>query len=463
MNNLRSVFLAFLTLLVCGRAAAADAESREPLTPKQIEELVSPIALYPDPLVALILPASTRPSDIVLAARYLERDGDPDRTATEPWDESIKSLARYREVITYLDENLAWTRSLGDCFLDQPDAVMDAIQMVRARARAAGLLKDTTEQEVIVESDEIRIVPANPTVIYVPRYDPEIFYVSSFPSYYYPGPFLTFGIGYGVGAWLSYDCDWRYRSVRIAHRPAYWYQRPDWRARHPHQPVGATTWRRWAPPRHDRRFDRPSHHSGFVLRPGRPRGQSDATPHVAPSTNRRDDGRPITGQSSFRPESQRGPEGINQPRYDRQSPRRPSSVTVVAPDASRTPDASPSVGHRPPTQTYRPASVQQRPPTVSNRPVSEQQRPPTMTRSSPAQVAPPRVHNVPIASPRRDHGNPSSVRTAQSYTPPAPRVTAPPPERSQPSVQHRPSEPSRESRDGTPHRQRAEANEQHLR
>jgi len=303
MKTSRSVILVILVLLAGGRTAAADPDPREPLTSAQIEQLVSPIALYPDPLVALILPAATRPSDIVLAARFLERGGDPEQAAGEPWDESVKSLARYREVLVYLDQNLAWTRSLGECFSDQADDVMDAIQVVRVRARAAGLLTDTSEQEVIVEGDEIRIVPASPTVIYVPRYDPEILYVTSFPIYY-SGPFLTFGLGYRVGAWLSYDCDWRYRALRIAHRPDHWYRQPDWRGRH--QPGGATTWNRWVPPpRHDRRFDRPSRSSEFVPHPSRPRALPGPTHSGAPSARHRDAGRPGPEQRPFRPAATR--------------------------------------------------------------------------------------------------------------------------------------------------------------
>ncbi len=431
MKILRSALLVTLGLLACGRAAVAEPEQRTPLTPKQIEELVSPIALYPDPLVALILPAATRPSDIVLAARFLENGGDPERAATEPWDESVKALARYREVVDYLDENLAWTRSLGESFLDQPVAVMNAIQAVRARAREAGLLKDTSEQEIIVEDDEIRILPANPTVIYVPRYDPEILYVSSFPSYY-PGPFLTFGIGYGIGAWLSYDCDWRYHSVRIAHRPAYWYRQPDWRGRHFYHPPGATAWQRWTPPaRHDRRFDRPSNHSGVVLHPNRPRRDaSGPAPYAAPSTHFRDARRPDAGQSSFRPEPPRRRDEASQPRNDRTSPRRHAPAIADSPAMSQT-----LAGQ-----------------SVANRPPPAYQRPPT-------QVHQPRVHNDSAASPRRDSAHQSSVRPVPTHAPPAPRMAAPPPERPQRTMQSPTPGPRNEGYDRSAYRQRPDRNE----
>lgn len=420
MKNLRSVILVTLGLLACGRAAAVDPEPQEPLTPKQIEELVSPIALYPDPLVALILPAATRPSDIVLAARFLDRGGDPEQTATEPWDESVKALSRYREVIDYLDENLSWTRSLGECFLNQPVAVMNAVQAVRTRAREAGLLKDTNEQEIIVESDEIRIVPANPTVIYVPHYDPEILYVSSFPSYY-SGPFLSFGIGYSIGAWLNYDCDWHYRSVRIMHRPAYWYRQPDWRGRHVNHPAGPTTWRRWTPPpRHDRRFDRPPHHSGLVLHPSRPHGVPGSALHVAPSSHHRDAGRPDMGQNLFRPEARRERNEANPTRDSRTNPRYHPSVPTVTRGANQT-QPGPTIGQRPPSPIH-----------------------------------PSRAHNDSSVSPRREHGGPSSTRPTQAHTPPPPRVSAPASEQPRHAVQSRPAEPRTETREHSPQRHRSE-------
>ena len=264
MKNPILPFLSLVCLAMGNPAEAEESELPNRLPRDQIEILVGPIALYPDALVALILPASTRPSDIVLAARFLERDGDPDSLASQPWEDSVKSLCRYPEVITYLDENLAWTQSLGDCFLLQPVEVMDAIQVVRARARAKGLLADTDEQSVLVEDGEIRIVPARPTVIYVPRYDPDYLYLT---ETWYPGPFLSFGIGYGIGAWLSYDCDWRYHRVRIVQRAPAWYHQPNWRTR-PVYHQGGHHVRDWSASRPAPRYHR-SHGtpSSPVLRP----------------------------------------------------------------------------------------------------------------------------------------------------------------------------------------------------
>jgi hypothetical protein len=184
---------------------------RAPLSAADLQDLLAPIALYPDALIAIILPASTVPSDVVLGARYVERKGDPAAAAGQPWDDSVKSLVYYPDVLVWMEENLEWTAAVGEAFMDQPADVMNAIQHLRAVARANGTLKDTPEQAVVVQEEEIRIIPANPEIIYIPQYDPDIVFVES----YSPGfvPFISFGVGFAVGSWLSYDCDWRHRSV----------------------------------------------------------------------------------------------------------------------------------------------------------------------------------------------------------------------------------------------------------
>ncbi len=179
------------------------------LNPEELSQLLAPIALYPDALIALILPASTVPSDVVLGARFVQANGNPDLADSQPWDESVKSLVRYPDVIGWMDQNLEWTASVGEAFVDQPADVMNSIQGLRAQAKAAGNLQDTPQQRVVVEEKIIRIIPADPEIIYVPRYDPEIIFVQS----YAPDPLLTFGLGFAVGAWLNYDFDWNRQSV----------------------------------------------------------------------------------------------------------------------------------------------------------------------------------------------------------------------------------------------------------
>jgi len=249
---LACVLVIFSTAGLRGANPTPELPPTPPRSAAELQQLVSPIALYPDPLVALILPAATRPTEVVLAFRFLNRGGDAELAGREPWSDAVRALTRYREVLEYLDRNLEWTRQLGEAFLDQPEDVMAAVQAVRVRARAGGLLTDTREQAVYIEDDLIRIVPASPTILYVPRYNPTIFYVSSAPTTVW----LTFGTGYGVGNWLNYDCDWRHRSVRVLDRPPTWYRSPDWRP-----PVHRTYFSgpRWAPPpnERDRDHDRP--------------------------------------------------------------------------------------------------------------------------------------------------------------------------------------------------------------
>lgn len=216
-------------LLSAGAVAAQDATAPVAPTeirrsPEELEKLLAPIALYPDALIAIVLPAATAPADVVLAARQL-RDTPNDMSQIEhrAWDESVKSLTHYPAVLAWMDENLAWTKQVGEAFATQPADVMQAMQRLRAQARAAGTLTDTPQQQVIAEPDVIRIVPAQPDVIYVPYYEPDAVFVSR--PYYagsYPRPFLSFGIGVGVGSWLAFECDWRRHTIWIGNRHRAW-------------------------------------------------------------------------------------------------------------------------------------------------------------------------------------------------------------------------------------------------
>lgn len=196
-------------------------------TSEELEKLVAPIALYPDSLVALILPASTESADLVMAARYLNAGRDPAGIDAEPWDDSVKSLARYPDIVKWMDTNLEWTRDIGDAFLAQPSDVMNAVQRLRLSARTSGVLADTPQQRVLVEADEVRIVPASVDTIYIPYYDPDILFVRQFHT----RPLLTFSVGFAVGRWLHFDCDWRSRAIWVHphhHHPS-WVYTPGWR------------------------------------------------------------------------------------------------------------------------------------------------------------------------------------------------------------------------------------------
>ncbi len=200
-----------LTLLGLSLAIPLPAQSNVDSPPAtnlsmdELDELLGPIALYPDALIALILPASTFPSDVVLGARYIASDGDPANVDDKSWDPSVKSLTRYPDTLKWLDDNLEWTTQVGDAFIDQPAEVMNSIQNLRAKARALGNLVDTPQQRIVQDDADIRIIPAQPNYIYEPRYDPEVIYYDRPTS----EPYTYFSSGYGVGSWLDYDFDWR--------------------------------------------------------------------------------------------------------------------------------------------------------------------------------------------------------------------------------------------------------------
>ena len=184
--------------------------------PEEIEQLVAPIALYPDSLVSQILMASTYPLEVVEADRWAKQNknlkGDPFAAALEKqsWDPSVKSLANFPQVLSMMSEKLELTQKLGDVFLAQQKDVLDAVQRLRTKAQESGNLKTTTEQKVIVEGKIIKIEPANPQVVYVPTYNPTVVYgpwpYPAYPPYPWnpPGYVATaafsFAAGVAVGA-----------------------------------------------------------------------------------------------------------------------------------------------------------------------------------------------------------------------------------------------------------------------
>lgn len=228
----------FAALVLLALAVGAPAQEPVPVqlapapagrfSAEQLEQLLGPIALYPDALIALILPAATAPADIVLAARYLENNGDPTKAAGRTWDESVKSLLYYAEVVRWMDTNLDWTKQVGEAFRAQPAETMEAIQRLRAKARAAGTLVDSPQQQMLVDRDVIALVPTAPDVLYVPYYDPLVVY-NPRPAYAGTSGFVTYSSPFAVGAWLSFDCDWRRRTVWTVDRQGTARSPHDWR------------------------------------------------------------------------------------------------------------------------------------------------------------------------------------------------------------------------------------------
>ncbi len=209
-------------------AAAPDESAKLPMD--QLESLVAPIALYPDPLLAQCLVASTYPLDIVAAQQWLDKNknlkGDELVKAAEQqdWDPSVQALASLPDALKRLSENIKWTADLGDAFLAQQNDVMDAVQNLRRKAKDAGKLESSEQQKVetaTVESKTvIEIQPTSTQVVYVPSYSPTVIWPSPiypYPPMYYPpyypgGALIGFGVGMAIGIGISggwgWNCGW---------------------------------------------------------------------------------------------------------------------------------------------------------------------------------------------------------------------------------------------------------------
>jgi hypothetical protein len=196
--------------------AQDDDEWYEPLSPDQLDNLLAPIALYPDPLLAQVLVAATFPDQIDEADRFVRFDSDPDDLDQQPWDVSVKAVAHYPEVLAMMADDLDWTTTLGQAYVYQSTDVMSSVQRLRAQAQQAGNLVPTPEMQVVVSGGYIQLWPAQPQYIFVPRYDPAVVFFVRAP--------LFFGVRFGIGAWLNCAFDWH------EHRVYYhgWEHGPEW-------------------------------------------------------------------------------------------------------------------------------------------------------------------------------------------------------------------------------------------
>jgi Protein of unknown function (DUF3300) len=197
------------------------------LSPDQLNQLVAPIALYPDSLVAQILAASTFPTQVVDADRFVQsHQGVPPEQLGQmadgmQWDPSVKALIAFPSVLANLDKNLDWTSQLGNAYYNQPQDVMSAVQVMRQRAYQSGNLKSSEQIAVDYQPSQIVIAPANPAVVYVPYYNPWVVYggpVVAWPGYYVPAPpfglalgvglAIGFGVGISIGLWNHWGWGW---------------------------------------------------------------------------------------------------------------------------------------------------------------------------------------------------------------------------------------------------------------
>ena len=202
------------------------------LSPDQLDSLVAPIALYPDPLLAQVLAASTYPLELVQLQQWLEKNKNlkdkalADAAGQQPWDPSVQAMAALPDVVKRLVDDIQWTADLGNAFLAQQDDVMNAVQRMRAKAQEKGNLKSNEQMKVetrVVENKQVIVVEqSNPQVVYVPSYDPVVVYGAPaypYPPIYYPPPgyyaagmAISFGVGLAMGAaWgggWGYNCGW---------------------------------------------------------------------------------------------------------------------------------------------------------------------------------------------------------------------------------------------------------------
>jgi hypothetical protein len=366
-----------------------------------LETLVAPIALYPDPLIAVVLSASVYPADVVYAARFVANHNNLAGLEDQPWDAKVKAVAGFPSVAKKMNDDLGWTVALGQAFTQQPLEVMDAIQVLRGKAQSAGTLQTTPEQvvsvsEAVVEraydaqivyvtNTVVQITPANPEVIYVPEYNHTIIYDPQ-PAYVYDSatPLIYFGSGIPAGAIIvNNHPDWYYGGVYFGPGRV-----PVWVGFGP-RPYYAPPPSYW-PPRHY-----PSHRPPPFGNHPRPPGNAPKPPGNPPQS----------------PGNTPKPPG-NSPRPPSNPPQSPGN----APRPPRNPPQSPGNSPRPPGNP---------PQSPGNSP-----RPPGNPPQSPANSPRPRGNSAQSPNdsslPPRDHPFPPGNAPTTPPAPPRPFVNPPP-------------------------------------
>jgi len=335
---MKKLLAALLAVLLA--VTTAQAEERPAYSQGELDQMLAPVALYPDSLLSQVLMASTYPLEVVEAARWsrahpgLVGDEAVRAAADKDWDPSVKSLLAFPQLLSRMDEKLDWTRGLGDAFLAQEAQVMDTVQQLRQRAQAAGHLLPDERQRVVADGSTIVIEPADPRVVYVPYYDPYVVYGSWWWSAYPPvvwapyygyavvRPGFWWGVGVGVTAGFFYgSMNWHHHHVNVAHVNSY-YMRP------PVPRYGVAVVRPIAPGRWEHN---PSHRRGIAYRA--PEVQKKYASH-APHRDYRPDPRagnprqaqPQPGRS---PTPRQGPRGEEQ-RPDRRGQSMPPAFTTSA-------------------------------------------------------------------------------------------------------------------------------------
>jgi hypothetical protein len=208
--SILTIFVVVASLLINSLPVMA----QDRFTEAELDQLLSPVALYPDPLLAQVIPASTFVEQIQEAESVLNGKTDESLISNRNWDVSVKAVAHYPQVLEMMSTQPDWTASVGQAYVNQSTDVGKSIQRLRAEARSSGALVTTPQQQVVIEKEVIKIVPAQAQVIYVPQYDPQVVYVEKDDNdgvstgAAVAATAIAFGAGLAIGAWMNRDWDW---------------------------------------------------------------------------------------------------------------------------------------------------------------------------------------------------------------------------------------------------------------
>lgn len=460
-SRILSTLTAVFMLISQAPSYAQNAQNTQPppFSAAEIEQLVAPVALYPDALLAQVLMAATYPIQVVDAARWraaqsknLSDQQLPALTQDKPWDPSVKSLTAFPTVLAMMNDNLDWTGDLGNAFLDQQQDVMDAVQRLRTQAHAAGNLQSGPQQTVTTSGNPpvIVIQPTQPNTVYVPVYNPSVVYGTwaypSYPPYYYAPPsyspggtILGFTVGLFVGNALWGSMDWHHHDVNINVNRYNIYNHTQITSNRWQRPPQSSRWRGTEHRRNSGQrnlsgtgagFNRPQRSSDINRGPGASR---PAITHTRP-----DNSRPNiqhTQREQPRARSEAADQRPNSLRPNLPTTRPGSTRSNALTEPSSNPRNGASEAHRNSTRPH--ATSRQRstsrPDTPTGRPSS--QRPAT----APTR---PNTQRPETASPAR----PSSQRPAAAPQPPSsqrPRAAQPRPNMQRPSPQRPAATPQR--------------------
>ena len=419
----RNLLIAVLALLAAMPFASAQSGQSRVATfsRAEIDQMLAPIALYPDPLLSQLLMAATFPMEIVEAARWsrahpgVEGDAAVRMVQDYEWDPSVKSLVAFPQVLTRMDENLEWTQKLGEAFIVQEPVVMEAVQDLRRRAHASGQLASDDRVRIVEQPEAIAIEPANPEYVYVPYYDPRVVYGSwwwpSYPPYYwapwpgyvrgyYPGDWWGAPIGLSVGFFFG-GFDWHRRHAYV-HRVDNYYVRPNATRYGSYGSITPGRWQRnyWQRSgSYARNYDsvnRSQFQRSAPLRDSRIAGQQDFR-RDDHRDFRRDDRRGFAGPRVQDAPHQVAPRQSFAPRFDT-APRLETQTRQGfqgTPERRRDFDRAERVQRQPEQRQAQPFEQRQAQPQL--RQVEPQQRPAEPRRFEPRQQAMP---SAPLAAPR---------------------------------------------------------------